>query len=425
MIKIWEFKIKTLSISSYVYSVTLLFAIYAVGVSIFGMLNFAPFFLLSLSSLILYQLRIFPALFLLGLINAYFNYSIVVGEYLGLPWLGVGNVYEKSSPLYERMIGILVIYNLGFYNIIFGQGQKTNLQPYDRNSQPVIVLACAFLLILVLIFGVDRSGNIGYSVKITPAFEYSSLLVLIGIYFSASDRRLKYLIYVLAAFFVFEDLRFGGRVTSLRILLTIYLMHSNNFVSNKKTVTFFVVGVLLMTLIGSTRGFVSTDIASIFLTFFSNFFVFDTVVFSYYASVMHLKLYENVDVFFISQSLASVLNQTLFFGIIPDGDYFQLTGKSAERGFVSLGGGVAPSFFYFWLGYGGVFVSGLAIGLIYRKLMQSKSIGSIYFVAAVAAFPRWFLYGPWILPKTLYLIFLFFILLNVIIISKRSNEIND
>lgn len=200
-----------------------------------------------------------------------------------------------------------------------------------------------------------------------------------------------------------EDLRQGGRITSLRIFVTMYLVVGSRHVSNKNTLLGFLFGVILMALIGSSRGFSFSDPVSVVFGVFGNFFVFDTVVFSYYASITQLMLLEVVDSSFVLQSITDLLAYIITFGLAP-GDAYNISGAAAEAGFVSVGGGVAPSFFYFWFGWVGVFAFGLIMAVVCRFMMVRDGFYGVALVAVIAACPRWFLYGPWIFLKTLILI---------------------
>lgn len=344
--------------------------------------------------------------FIVFLLLFYFNYSITVAEYLGLNWISVGNVFEKRFDLYENLILINIFFNLGFgYWAFFSATETYSEKSTVKPQAPFLAWLSIFFAVVILIFGINRVPTESYSVKISPLFEYSSLVILVGLFFSR-NLGTRFVIYVLCLLLIIEDLRFGGRTTSAKILLTVYLLWNGENIKNTTTVYGFGLGVMVMSFFGATRGFKIDDPLLIFLNWSANLLTFDTAVYSYYASSTHLMLLESRNSDLVIQSVLSLFGYLVFWGLLPDATY-NLTTVAADAGFNSIGGGVAPSFMYFWFGYIGVFLSGLFCSLTYKFFSTGGWGHNLIFIASVASFPRWYLYGPWLLPKTIILMSVF------------------
>lgn len=361
--------------------------------------------LLAVSCWTLYRSRTSICLFCVFLLNSYFNYSIAVGEHLGIADLGIRVFFERPEQAYENLLSILLTWNVAFGLAVFlpERAQARTVVASPSTNAPVVIL-CLLYLICALSFGIDRSRVDTYSVRVTAAFEYSSLVALLGLWCAGRHRISMYALALLSGIIIVEDLRFGGRITSIRMLLTFYLLPSFNIARNARTCVGFVAAVILMAVQGATRGQGIANPLDILHGFISGLGVFDTVVFSYYASAMHLLFRESASDTFVLRSLCSALNESFLLGLAPLGEEFNLTTQAAKQGFTSLGGGIAPSFLFFWGGTPCVILGGLAASMIYWILDGRRGVARLLLVASVAAFPRWYLYAPWVLPKALCLL---------------------
>lgn len=253
---------------------------------------------LVFSGVLLYKARKNLLLILIFGFIFYCNYSIVVGEYIVGGDLGVSFDEVKNPYYYGINIRIILLFT-SIVAIFLDPPlniRKVNLIPKDNIY---IFGSIIFILVLILIFGVDRSPLTSYSVRITPIYEYGTILFLFAYYFSGKSNVKRYILLLLMILFILQDFYYGGRITSLQLIfLLISVLFSEKFTKkpiNTQIILYGVCGVFLYKLIGEYRkaySLNSVNILDLFRSLISNYFVFDTPIYAYYASATHIAASE-------------------------------------------------------------------------------------------------------------------------------------
>jgi hypothetical protein len=335
--------------------------------------------------------RSFP-LFLLFITLFYFNYSIAMGEYSALETAGAALNEVKTDYIYSLAIFVVLIFNTMLLGISPPRLNSIWTYSYDR----LIVTVSLVSLVIIFLFYFDRSDISGYSVRVTPVYEYSVLLFLTSVIYSGNRTVLRAFILVFCFIFIANDFVFGGRVTSVQILLLLALTIFSNSLTVFRTVLLFLMGVVLMAVVGAYRGtflLSGFDIGSVLSGLLENGFVFDTVVYAYYSSATHLA---SLDYVSWTERLNAFADLVVYLisGYESNGR-FNLTSWVSSNYFANVGGGVLPSHFYFYFGIIGVIGSGLILRVVLFKL-ASSSLGFSRFalIIIVMMSPRWYLYTP-------------------------------
>ncbi|HFR3895108.1 TPA: hypothetical protein ACHVH4_000468, partial [Streptococcus suis] len=158
----------------------------------------------------------------ISFILLFFNLSISLSDYTfqinQIKWNSL--VYYNNGHYYQEALVMLLVFNLIFFIALNTEEYK--YKPISIHKKNTLLFWLFYLsIILVLIFGIDRGGyGIGYEVRITPIFEYSIILFLMCYIFSDKVNKIhSRLIILLAITFVVQDALYGGRITSIQLLI--------------------------------------------------------------------------------------------------------------------------------------------------------------------------------------------------------------
>jgi hypothetical protein len=365
---------------------------------------------LVFSLLFLYKSKNKLPIFLIAFFILYCNYSIVVGEYLIGGSLGVPMQEVKTVEYYGINIRILLL----FMSIVslFLTSKKVKIDAFKITPRDNIVAfyGSLFALLLILIFGIKRGVMTSYTVSITPVYEYSTLFFFFAYYFSGKSILRKNLIISLIVIFILQDFHYGGRVTSIQLILLLLLTINVNKLSVKLILIGGSIGIFINTLIGAYRASYSLDssnVLGIFGIFIGRYFVFDTPIYAFYSSATHIAAAGLVD---IQQRFNLFFDFFLSIFIGNKTDTSDVTRFVSVHYFYNVGGGLITSNFYFWFGWIGVICIAILLVLILNKLGTGKSdYWKMVTIIIIFSVPRWYLYTPLSLIRPLLLISVLFL----------------
>jgi hypothetical protein len=367
--------------------------------------KFFGLFVIIFSLILLYKTKGNLFAFLIAFFILYSNYSIFVGEYLVGSDLGIPLYQLKTEHYYGTAIRVLLF----FISIValFIKPRVVEKQNFILTPKDNIVLfyALYFVLILIWIFGIDRSANLDtYSVSITPIYEYATLIFLFAIYSSGFRRfRIITLMFMLLIF-VLQDFYYGGRITSLQLILLFLVTIFLKKLSPKMIIVGGIIGILINSVIGAYRKKYSLDSMGVFdivKGVFNNYFVFDTPVYAYYTTVAHLAATELMDWRIRIESFLAFIF-AIFTG---NNELSDVTSYVTNNYYFNYGGGLIPTHFYYWLGWLGVILIACILIIILNKIGSAKKdIWKIISISIVMTVPRWYLYTPLSLFRQVFLI---------------------
>jgi len=316
-----------------------------------------------------------------------------IGGHLGIPIHEVKNSYYYGINI--RILLLFVAILSTFYNSSNIDHFNFKLVPKDNLFIFAIIV---IVLILIFLFGIDRGPLTSYSVRITPIYEYSRVLFLFAYYFSGSSRIRKYIFFILVVLFILQDFYYGGRITSLQLILLIAVTLLSGKLTSKKLVKYGLWGIFINSLIVEYRKAYTLDsinIINLFKNLVNNYLVFDTPIYAYYASATHIAAAEIAGVDIKLNSFLEFIKAIIVGSKNISGN---VTKFVRINYFLNFGGGLLPSHFYFWMGWLGVIVISIIITYIFNKLTYLKSdYQKIIFASIVCTAPRWYLYSPLVL----------------------------
>lgn len=323
------------------------------------------------------------------------NYSICFAQYIK----PINSIYASLfNTEYSRIsICVLLIFNslLLLFNCL-PHKECSNVENKFLNKEffnPIIVIGALLLLIVIFIFGFDRATTEGARGDISSYYEYSIILFLVGFFFCGDKKGYKIALLSVLAMYVLQDLVYGGRITSIQLLILSYLVFFfDKKINILKALPLAVCGVSVFSAVGRLRGRFNFSLESIvdaFEMLADGSFALDTAYAAFYAS----------QIFVVAALVDPVATKLNMFGSFL---LSIITGGSAESN-LSLytqnfswhgGGGLAPFYMFYYLGYVGVILIGIYIAAILRKLGRNNSyFGKAVTIYVVATVPRWYLYS--------------------------------
>lgn len=364
----------------------------------FNSMQIIAFLVLLVNVGIIYKSRRNSYSLLVGFLMLYFNYGIVVGEYLAKNKQPELNSIRMINNGYYYNLGIVMLLLFLVIYLVFikvNDKSKYNAMYFKNNS--IIFYSILIALVLICIFCVNRVRGYSYSVNISPIYEYSYILFIFLIRYSNNDGRKKIIIFLIASIFIIQDFYYGGRITSIQISLVIITGFYLNKINIKNLTIGVFIGIIIMSFVSSYRGSYSLDRASIMSVWENlkkDLFVDYTAIYAYNSSITHIA---GGDFFNFGYKMKS------FFGFIVS-IFIGENSEIAKMGNVTrlvdpiynnIGGGLIFSHFYFWLGWIGIVIGGIVISVILNKLIKGKhQISNLMLIGFIATMPRWYLYSP-------------------------------
>ena len=370
----------------------------------------ACFFVIVISCYLCVLYRYNLPMFIVMLMIAYCNYSIVVGVYWD-PSIRPQSLYEQFSG--EQPFGIAIFDMLVFVTVLLafagkyvGNEGRLNSKPgkgrTPRRYDPVIAYGgiALYLLIFFACFRLGEDGTRGSSSAIN---EYRALILITGSFYCGNKRVYKWL--WTAAVGITSVLVFfsGNRIDAFASVFALIIIWHANIVNYKLIVAVLPVGLVGMTLVGTLRGGGITGAALLnsFKSVFDGKLTFNTPIWAYVPTLCITRLTETVPFMdrmkLLLEHIVYILKPWAASATSPDLAAYSRQYYAHAYGFISTG------YFRFWFGpFGAVLFAGLvqmyaSFGLKFvhrkaRKFLDYLQIVLFWYFAANVS--RWYIYGP-------------------------------
>lgn len=347
-------------------------------------------YLIFLSTFIsLYKFRKNVTLFLFSIMLGYFNYSIIVHEYLQKNLRLTFHGLSSKEEFYLLMLKFILIFDFSYIYLMTQKKYQIDM----KRKNNTIYLTLYICLLYIGIFKIKRNINFNeYTVMITPIYEYSYLLF--GYLFLYSNNKKKIILSsILAIFFCLQDAYYGGRATSVQILIVLLLTLFIKYLSWIKIMFGTFIGVAVLSIIGGYRE--KIGIIEVINNLAKKLFFNDTSVMAFVSSITHIAVKEVVDLNTRLQSGFIFLKTLILGSNIENSNLADVTLFSATF-FPNSGGGIFTSHIYFWCGKIGLIIVLYILFSFLDKIFKNKSNEYFYLVKIfiVSSFPRWYLYSP-------------------------------
>lgn len=393
-------------------------------------------FVISISIIVVsiymcFKVRKIKLLFFLLTIISFINISIGVSDGL----LNGQHVAPWQLPLRQTIYNVVtmksILLVISTFNVFLtlkwiDKVYLLNLKKIEKKDNLIISLLGTFTIYVVLILGYDIQtlGSGVYVSNSNPLIEYAVIMFVIIWFYSGDNKFIASLLKFYAVFYVLLSLYFGDRSASFLMILTFYLLFKskNSKISVLRIVFLIFIAVFLANFIAGYRDGMPLEFGAILENTLQRGLYSDTISYSYYASITISAIYH------IDDTLVYFLNylKTWIFGSRTS-DVGNLASFVKENYMYNVGGGIYPSYFYFGMGYTGVILSGIALGVLVRFVYSRiSSYAYIYKILIAVMSIRWYLYGPTTLYRSILIMASILIIACIIsdVLMKRKKGIN-
>ncbi len=337
---------------------------------------------------------------------------------------------QSQTPSTVYYTGLLtLIFNLVFSWVIPFQNNCKNIgKPIQIRSNILIYLFCLVFGIVCLVQGksgqtIIESGGYGNTLR---NMEGSSLfgygVIPLAVCLIYADSKVKRIIlYCVCLIYIMKDFLLGGRVDSIILCLSLYMLRFRYIWSTRTTLIILAFGLVLNLTWGSFRSNTSVNFYDTLSTEINNIgFRTGNSGEVYYAS---MRIYYMIEqgVLTTGKRIQSAL-EFLLSSVMPYNKLSSLANLSSYNRwhFRTLGGGLISVFLYAWGGVAGVIGVACLIGYAIRRFITAhvSKYFNLYICLVIATCPRWYAYYPIQLIKFCVFGVLFFVLMETVRTGK-------
>lgn len=395
--------------------------------TIFGLLC------LTLNFYLLVKNRKNKLLFLMFIMLAYFNYSVIATRYIGNPTSLLNNLYIQLEN-YNTTMHIGIISQIVFLIIInffidlkidkdskivfFNKKILTDLNEKDKK---IIIITLISILIIILL--IHLILNIDYN---TTIFEYSIFIFIFAFYLSNKNKKYRIVIEIILLLFCIYSILVGERIAVLQLLIVDFIMNYMPKIKLRYIILSIICGIIVFTIAGLYGDFLDykidfrdLNINYIFNTFKERKLALDTSVSAYFSGLSMIDVRDKINVLDRLKDFGEYLTRYTLLG--ASSNYISPEIQVREYQ-VNYGGGYLYSYFYFWLGWIGVVGISCYVGYILRNINRTRKTDyyNILLILVVSTLPRWYLYIPTFLFRGLLLFNILYIFMYLIIDKKED-----
>ena len=358
---------------------------------------FSTYFILFLNAIMLFKSRRNMMMFMIILVLAYSDYSILYANYLNVISTSIFTD-PITSDINNSALNILLLFNCLYFLFLkweLPDAQEIKLMKPQKCDGRIVFLM-SLVLVVVFFLGFDAPEEEGLRGSPKPIYEYSLVFFIILFYYSGGNQLYVISGLVLALLFSLQNFIFGGRIYGVQFLLCAYFFVFVNRIKKKYVFMLMAVMFVMMSIIGSVRGALmegDADVAGIMSKTLENGFSLNTAYAAYYASKTFIYAHDVMPVGEIGRLLWAFLKSILV-GISKDDVLPNVT----QKYFTHYGGGVYPIYLYFYLDLVGVILAAYILR-VYSKLIKNINTISNELLQCIAVYVscsafRWYLYTP-------------------------------
>lgn len=388
---------KSVQIAELLYRLVYMVAIVIIGIiSQLGFRLAAPIALIFSSVFLVYRLKNNRFFLFFSMVIFLFNFSIAMNEYIDLEKQILFTGLSDNQFVMHTSLNVMNIFMVALNLCIETPKEKKQL-PFVENNL-IFFSLCGVLFILCAMKIFLRWD------MINKVFEYCNILFLFLCFTSNNKKNKKYIIIGLLVVYimslslsVFVKKEATGRIDFIQSFFVVFLYFYIDKLKFMHLASIAIMIVIIMCVMVSMRGGVVSGLSLTRLVkeAYETIFLNDTAHFAY-ASSTTIVAYKEYN----APTNMNIINFWQFVLAQFIGTGTSLTNQSVlslitREYYVHYYGTCFPFYFYFWLGYLGVFLGGVCVALIINKLYKKKSpLTSLMFIMIFSTIFRWYLYSP-------------------------------
>lgn len=391
--------------------------------------TFLGIYLLFLNIFTLVKVRNDKGIFVIIFALLYFNFSYIISRYIGTPSSTVSDLFTNIKLSNTMIISIdSQILFFAILNFMIGDKIKKPASMLNKKIsfpyRKILVFLLELLLILILLY--HLINNITES---TTLLEYSIILFVFALYLTKDSKSEKLVVELILIIFSLYSLKNGDRIAILQFILADFLVNYVNKFSIKQIVTVLLIGIFLFTFFGiygdlldANSDMNNLSIKNTYDTLLDRRFAIDTSVAAYHAgltiiesSTRYYSFVERIKNGFSYFTVYTILGKNLS-GYVP-------LNVDVLKYYGNVGGGYLTSYFYFWLGWGGISLIAIYIGkliIIFNNNGEKNIYVNLLSVFVLSTFPRWYLYAPDLLFRGVFLFSIVYFIISFVFFKNVS-----
>lgn len=388
---------------------------------------------IALSVLSIYHSRNNWYMLIISIVIAYYNYSIVVANYISVIHGTMFTGYA-GTEIGTKGLNILLVFAISLYIIFFHVGRKLKKTEScniinSNHENKVIVIVLWVVLTLIWIFGFVRPTEVGQRGSPSTYFEYSIILVIAGFHYSGKSRLFQLSFVVFGAAYALLNFVYGGRATAVQVVVCVLLCTVLDRLPRIWIICGGFLFFMAMSFIGTFRTnlTVSSDaLEALWHTLSETKFANDTAYSAYYTSLTFIDFAGNCTWDYRIGLFSNYLLSIVLGGSVSDSNLPMIT----RRYYTHYYGGVLPNYFYFYLGVFGVIIISLYIYVLFSTVVNrlNKNDDKItiwnwigIYIASTSF--RWYIYSPSQITRGVLILTIVYFLLYVIDKALKRNNI--
>lgn len=210
-------------------------------------------------------------------------------------------------------------------------------------------------------------------------------------------------------------------------MIAYFFINYSDKINSKRIFITILGGVIVFTIFGLYGDYIdygysldNLNFRTIINTFQDRKFALDTSISAYWTGLTYIEISNIVPV---TSRIKNFLEYMTIYTLGGTGtNYLQLYDLSRQY-YIHYYGGYIMSYFYYWLGWIGVFGISIFIGKILKNINEMKmnmsEFGKIYIIYFLSSLPRWYLYYPTALIRGSLILYIIYIALKLITQKKK------
>jgi hypothetical protein len=353
------------------------------------------------------KFRLFqPGLLLIIFISTYLFYLIPVFFF---DVQIAGHIEYAQKELYLKTLSLfiffLVVFNLFLKKII------KNRQFLIRYSLSGIKSTSAFYLffliqIFILIYGFSIGSVIigqedSYEVyrdnlkSQNGLWEYFYIVYILSYLFSYRTRLTNNLLFFSFLFYCYISLTRGYRIQMIEMIIIYFILFLDGRFKNTVIIVGSFFALILMEIFGILKNIGKLSLEQLVnsINGYSEIYVTNQTEVFYSTSTMLGLAEKNILTFQVrfETFVGFIVNLIVPSGFMWDGS--RLLDHIPKYAVIG-GGGFCFGYTYFWLGYLGIFLLALYLGMLFSSLLSKNNFLVILIIMTIGISPRWFAYEP-------------------------------
>lgn len=338
--------------------------------------------------------------------NIYFLFNVfIISYYIVLLKGYLFNI--PLTPHRQNFLGqsdekCVIIYCLFYISIIivFFMAKKNNnnngINSVKCYQNYLIYYFCIFMTILFILLG-HKSFNFGsgYNKSSTIFNEYIIVWFFLSLIYADTKNKKRIVIII---FIINSIINFllGDRISVLQIGILMFIMLFNNKFNYKKLIVAILFVYLIFGIVDATRANKDFKISTFFNKRENVEMINNNQAEVFNSAITIIRLIDDKRVNELERKKAFIGYYIRIF--VPQNKLSELSNLSgyAKKYYVNQGGGFIAAYWYVWLGWLGVIIVGLAVGLVlyYLNVCKKNNNIAIFTIMFISVMPRWLAYDP-------------------------------